>query len=203
MIRACLFDMGNVLFHFSHDRMCAQMGSLCGWSGAEVRRLLFDADMLCEFERGRLSEEAFHRKFETAVGRAVDFEGLRFAGSDIFQLNESIVPVIERLKRGGVRLVLLSNTSKPHFDFLNERYDLLGEFDDFVVSYEVGAMKPEPEIFEAALSRIGCEPGECFYTDDIPAYVAQGRAFGLQAEVYTDTPALVGHLEVRRAWAEG
>ena len=36
-------------------------------------------------------------------------------------------------------------------------------------------MKPQPEIFRAAVERAGCRPEECFYTDDIAAYV-DGRA---------------------------
>ena len=42
MIRTCLFDMGNVLLHFCHERMCAQIGGLCGRTAAEVRALLID-----------------------------------------------------------------------------------------------------------------------------------------------------------------
>ena len=54
--------------------------------------------------------------------------------------------------------------------------------------------RSEPAIYEAALREIGCEPGECFYTDDIPQYVAAGRQHGLQAEDFTDVPSLIRHL---------
>ena len=61
-------------------------------------------------------------------------------------------------------------------------------------SVKTSAIKPEPAIYEAALREIGCDPGECFYTDDIPKYVTAGRQHGLLAEVFTDVPALLGHL---------
>jgi putative hydrolase of the HAD superfamily len=177
--------------------MCAQMGALCGRTSADVRQLLFDGRLQCDFECGRLTEEEFHRKFEEAAGAAIDLDGLRHAGSDIFEINATIVPVIAALRRQGLRLVVLSNTSKSHFEFLSRRYDLLDLFDDFVVSYKVGAVKPEAAIFEAALARIGCDASECFYTDDIHAYVEQGRGFGLDAEVFLDTETLRGHLRSR------
>jgi len=196
-IRTFLFDMGNVLVHFSHERMCAQMGALCGRSGPEIRGLLFDTGLQGDFERGHVSESTFHRRLEAAVGRPVDFEALRLAGSDIFQLNSSIVGVLDALRGRGHRLVMLSNTSVSHYEFVRERFDLLDRFDDFVLSFRVGALKPDAAIFSAALEAIHCDPAECFYTDDIPVYVEAGRNFGLQAEVFTDTAALLEQLRAR------
>ena len=196
-IETVLLDMGNVLVHFSHDLMCAQMGGLCGLGGAEVRRLLLESDLQWEFERGRISIAEFHARFEKAVGRRVDRDELLHAGSNIFELNESIVPVLDELKRQGRRLVLLSNTSVAHFGFIKERWDVLARFDDYVVSYKVGAIKPEAAMFETALERIHCPPQACFYTDDIAAYVERGREFGLDAEVFTDTAAFIEHLSER------
>lgn len=197
MIRTFLFDMGNVLVHFSHEKMCAQMGALCDKSAAEVRELLFDTGLQADFERGRHSEQELHRLFEEAVGQEVDFEALKVAGSDIFQLNEPMPGILDALKEQGYRLVLLSNTSVSHFDWVWENFNVLQKFDDHVTSYGAGAVKPESPIFEAALGKIECEPSECFYTDDIAEYIQTARAYGLQAEVFTDAEALVGQLSQR------
>lgn len=197
MIKTLLFDMGNVLVHFSHDRMCAQMARLCARSGPEVRTLLFDSGLQWDFERGFLSEEQFHEQFQALSGQSMEMTSLIEAGSDIFWINESLLPVLDRLKERGHRLVVLSNTSISHFQFVERQFDVLQKFDDYVLSYEVGAIKPEPKIFEAALKKIDCAPEECFYTDDIAAYVEAGRKFGLQAEIFTDTAKLRRHLEAR------
>lgn len=189
--------MGNVLVHFCHERMCAQMGALCGLSAAQVRQLILETGAQWDFERGRQSEDEFHAAFERAVGQPVSLDQLRHAASDIFTLNEPIVPVLDALKAQGIRLVLLSNTSVFHFEFIQRRWDVLQRFDEFVVSYKVGAIKPEPAIFEAALKAIQCEPQQCFYTDDIPAYVEKARGYGLQAEVFTSVDALRGQLAAR------
>lgn len=198
VIRSFLFDMGNVLVHFSHDRMCQQMGLLCGRSGDDIRRLLLDSGVQWNFERGLMSAEDFHRRFQEIVGKGVEFQDLINAASDIFELNREIVPVLDGLKKNGYRLVLLSNTSVWHFEFIKKRFDVLNRFDRFVVSYEAGAVKPEPAIFEQALEVIHCVPQECFYTDDIPLYVEAGRKFGLDAEVFTDVDRLKKQLQVRR-----
>lgn len=197
MIRTCLFDMGNVLLHFSHEKMCEQIGVLCGLTGLQIRELLLDSGMQLDFERGRMSEPDFHRWLTAKVACEMALDSLRFAASDIFVLNEPMLPILDFLKSSGVRLVLLSNTSVSHFEFIRERYDVLDRFDEFVVSFLAGAVKPEPPIYEAALRAIRCEPAECFYTDDIPLYVETGRRYGLQAEVFTDAAALTGHLSAR------
>lgn len=175
--------------------MCAQVGAVCGRSGREIRELLFDSGLQGDFERGLLSEREFHQTFQQLLNQKVDFTALRDAAADIFQLNTPMVPILDALKARGNRLVLLSNTSITHFEFIRDNFDLLGRFDDYVVSYRVGALKPETAIFEAALAAIQCEPAECFYTDDIPDYVARGRGFGLQADVFTDAASLLERLQ--------
>jgi putative hydrolase of the HAD superfamily len=197
VIRTCLFDLGNVLVHFSHDRMCAQIGELCGRSGPDIRALLIDSGLQWDFERGRLSEDQFREQLEEIVGRRMRQADLIAAGSNIFTLNHPMIPMLSSLRAQGYRLVLLSNTSRTHFEFISRTYGVLEHFDRFVLSYQVGAIKPEPAIYEAALQAIGCEPHECFYTDDIPEYVDAGRRYGLHAEVFTDAGQCAEQLRSR------
>lgn len=197
MIHTFLFDMGNVLVHFCHERMCRQLAELCGTEPLQMRTYLFDEGVLADFECGRLSEAQLHRLLEQRSGRSLVLDELIAAGSDIFTLNDSIVPLLDSLKSAGYRLVLLSNTSISHLQWVQRQWDVLGRFDELVTSYEAGATKPHPAIYEAALRAARCAPAECFYTDDIPAYVEAARRLGIDAEVYTDTPTLREHLQRR------
>ncbi|MCA9020098.1 MAG: HAD family phosphatase [Planctomycetaceae bacterium] len=189
--------MGNVLAFFSHDKMCEQMGGLCDRSRTEIQNLLIESGVQWEYERGKLSPAEFHIWFEQAVEKNVDFNELLTAGSDIFELNTTIIPVLDSLKSQGYRLVLLSNTCVSHFEFIWNEYEVLQRFDDFVTSYTAGAIKPERAIFECALEKIQCAPEEAFYTDDIPEYISLARQLGLQAEVFTDTESLIQQLGQR------
>lgn len=197
MIETFLFDMGNVLLHFSHERMCRQMAEVCGLTPSDVRKMLFDSGAQVDLETGRLSEHALHTRLEAQSRRPVDFASLVYAASDIFDRNLPIEPIVRTLKRQGYRLVLLSNTSLSHFRFVRERFDILSVFDAYVVSFEVGKMKPDDEIFHAALAAAGCPAEHCFYTDDISEYVAAARRHGLQAEVFTGADSLAAQLRAR------
>ncbi len=197
MIRTVVFDMGNVLVRFSHARMCEQIGRLCGRAGGEVAAILFESGLQWDFERGRCDETAFRERFNAAVGTAVPADDLRHAAADIFEPVEGMREVVFNLKASGYRLVLLSNTSVTHYEFIRSRWDILDPFDELVLSYRVGAIKPEPAIYQAALAAIRCRPEEAFYTDDIPAYVEAGREHAFDAEVFTTAERLRGHLSAR------
>src|SRR5207245_7329998 len=101
--------------------------------------------------------------------------------SSIF-LPDTLIPerLLQGLKRR-YRLLLLSNTNAIHFNMIRENYPLLRHFDDYVLSYEVGATKPSRQIYEEAISRAQCAPEECFFTDDIAEYVAAAREAGMDA----------------------
>lgn len=182
--------MGNVLVKFCHDRMCRQIGELCGHDGPRVKQLLLDSGAQWDFERGKITEAVFLEQMDQILGTTFDREKLYVAGSDIFHVNEEMLPVLEFLKGRGYRLVLFSNVGETHYRWIRERFDFLKWFDDKVLSYEEGGVKPEPPMYEAALTRIQCEPGECFYTDDIAEYVVRGREYGFQAEVFTTAASL-------------
>jgi glucose-1-phosphatase len=197
LLKTILFDLGNVLVHFSHALMCEQIGVVLNRTGAETRSFLIDSGLMWDFERGKIDEQDLLAAVQKEMGFHVPAVALSTACSNIFQLNEPVIPVIESLKRQGLRLVVLSNTSRWHVQWIRQKWDVLDHFDQLVLSYKVGAIKPEPMMYEAALKAIHCKPDECFYTDDIPAYVARGREFGLQAEVFTDVESLVRQLADR------
>lgn len=197
MIKTFLFDLGNVLLFFSHDRMCQQIGALCHESGSEIRELLFGGDQNLNFDRGTISESEFLSWLETETDSTLKLEELRTAVADIFTPNETMFPILDELKKRGHRLVLFSNTNITHIEFVRREYAVLQKFDHLILSYEVEAVKPEVGIYEAALRAIECEPEHCFYTDDIAEYVIAGRQHGLQAEIFTTAASFVEQLQLR------
>jgi len=200
-IQSCIFDLGNVLVFFSHDRMVQNIASASGASPTVVREFLFDSGFQEEIETGRVTEEQFHAEFESFTDASVPIDALRLAVGDIFELNAPMVPLLKELKAAGIRLVLLSNTCVTHIEFVRSRWTVLDLFDDITMSCEVGALKPDPAIYESALAQAKCDPADCFYTDDIEDYVTQAVSMGIQAHVYRDavtTRATLGSLGVHQ-----
>jgi putative hydrolase of the HAD superfamily len=193
-IRAFIFDLGNVLLRFSHQRMYEQIAALCGRESEAIRDV-FCGGLGDDYECGRLTATAMHGALTERLQAELDPVRLERAVGDIFELNADMPPLLDELRRRGFPLILLSNTNETHIRWVRSTFDILDRFDHCVLSYEVGAMKPDPRIYAAAIAASGFDPSECFYTDDIPEYVEQGCAAGLQAEVFT------GADDLRRALA--
>jgi putative hydrolase of the HAD superfamily len=197
LIRAALFDMGNVLVHFSHERMYRQIGRCFGVWGHEARQLLNKSGVLARYECGRLTTPQAHRAIEQLFGREVNLHSLQKAIADIFWRNESIERIVAGLASRGVPLVLVSNTCEPHFRWVERYFPVLRHFERRVLSFEVKSCKPDVEIYRAAIRAAACEPHECFFTDDIADNIAAARRLGIDAAVYRDAPSLARELESR------
>ena len=183
-LQTCIFDLGNVLVFFSHDRMVDNIVRVAGTTHDVVRNFLFDSQFQAALETGAITEAQFHAEFEAHANVTVPFEDLKHAVADIFELNADMVPLLSELKSAGMRLVLLSNTCVTHIEFVRSRWDVLDVFDAITTSWEVGALKPDPRIYESALAQANCPAKNCFFTDDIEDYVRQAQSIGIHARVF-------------------
>lgn len=197
MIRSILFDLGNVLVPFEIDRGYAALSANSGLPMEEVARRIRESGLYQAFESGEFETVEFHDRFSKLLGLKTGPDEFREIWNSIFLPDglTSEALVMDLKKR--YRLVLLSNTNDLHYGWLSERYPVLRHFDAYTLSYAVGAMKPSPRIYEAAVRNAQCEPGECFFTDDVMAYVEGARAFGIDAEQFVGEETLRRHLRER------
>jgi glucose-1-phosphatase len=197
MHKAILFDLGRVLIHFDFRRGYRALEGLCPYAAEEIPRRLAGTGLVERFETGLVEPRDFVDQICQTLDMKVDYDHFRVIWSSIF--TEVLIPesMLEGLKRR-YRLVLVSNTNALHFEMIRQTYaHLLRHFDDLVLSYEVRAMKPQPEIFQAAVELAGCLPGECFYTDDIAAYIDAARRMGIDAVQFESRAQLEGEMRVR------
>jgi putative hydrolase of the HAD superfamily len=194
MLKTVYFDLGNVLFFFSHAKMLGQISRCCGLPKEEVKRLMIDEHLQESYEMGKIDSQGLYRFFRSRSTKQFSLHEFIDALSDIFTPNEALWPTVERLKEEGLRLLLISNTCESHYNRVYSHYPILRLFDQKILSFEVGCMKPDSRIFKKALALSECPHSECFYTDDIPEYVSGARKAGLDTELYTDVPSLQRHL---------
>lgn len=179
--RTFLFDIGNVLVHFDFG---PALHRLAERSAAEVDRLeALLAPLKIELESGRMGDA----DFITASIDLLGFTGTRgeFARiwGDIFSENPAMTRLVNRLA-GRHRLLLFSNTSGLHKDWLFGQFPVFSRFEGGIYSYEAGSMKPEETIYREAIARLGLDPGETLYIDDLPGNIATGERLGFLAHHY-------------------
>jgi glucose-1-phosphatase len=197
MIKAVIFDLGRVIVPFDFKRGYARLAPLCGLEPADIPHRISTTDLVQRYESGAIQSRDFVRELASHLNFETTYENFCEIWSSIF-LPETLIP--ESMLEGIARnypLILLSNTNQIHFDMIRENYSLLRHFNKFVLSYEVGAMKPFPLIYERAIEAAGCAPHECFFTDDIAAYVEGARAAGIDAVQFESAEQITCELHRR------
>jgi len=192
-IRFIYFDLGSVLVTFSYERGCRQMAAVSGVRPERVYEVVFAGDALRRMDLGQLSRHQFYEEFCRETESRPDFDELERAGSAIFELNFGMLPIITQLSLAGYRMGILSNTCESHWNYISSGHFGLfpDDFEQFVLSYEVGAMKPDEKIFRVAAEKAGVAPSEIFFMDDREENVAGAVAAGFQA-VHYQCPAQIG-----------
>lgn len=178
MTRALLVDLGKVLVGFDHQVTCDRLAEASGVPAARLRPVLFGA-LEADFDRGLLSPSEFFRACEDRAGlpRLSD-EVWTGAWRDIFRPLPEAIEALGRVRRE-IRRVLVSNTNELHWAGVRRVFDPSGLLDDLVLSYRIGATKPDPAFWDAAIAAAGCGAGDCLYADDRPELVAAAAARGI------------------------
>jgi HAD superfamily hydrolase (TIGR01662 family) len=100
--------------------------------------------------------------------------------SENFELYEDVPPVLRELRRHGLRIGLLSNTSRGRLERLVDGFSL--DVDAVLSSGEHGKTKPSPTIFAALLELLDVEPGAAVMVGDTVLDDVEGaRALGMRA----------------------
>ncbi|MEX1045584.1 MAG: HAD family phosphatase [Chthoniobacterales bacterium] len=178
-VEAFIFDIGNVLVRFEPGKAERTLAKL----GVQHPDFAALAALGQRYEAGALDRAEFLASWREALGGGLSDDVLAKAWQEIFEPNEPMWELVEKL-HGSYPLYLLSNTNCLHHEYLVREYPVFGKFTDGVFSYRVRMMKPEHGIFELAIRQFGVSPAATVYLDDLPANVEAAGGVGLRALVY-------------------
>ena len=108
--------------------------------------------------------------------------------------NELLLAYIKENLKPKYRIGMLSNAGDDYISQILSPSDL-SIFDDVVLSYRHGMVKPQKEIFDFATKRLGVLPAEAVFIDDSAGHCAGAVIAGLKAIQYTDFPQMKNELE--------
>jgi FMN phosphatase YigB (HAD superfamily) len=184
MLKAVVFDFGNVVGFFDHFKTLGRLAPYTTWTPERIYEEIYNGDLEEDLESGRMSVDDFMRVFIERCELRCGADDLLAACRDIFTPNPAVCDLVPRL-RGKCRLVLGSNTNAVHAaQFQMQFADVLSHFHRQVLSHLIGVRKPKAEFFRECVRRAECEPGECLFVDDMAANVAGARAIGMNAVLY-------------------
>jgi epoxide hydrolase-like predicted phosphatase len=192
--RALIVDFGGVLTTNVFESFRAFSDSE-GLDPNAVKQLFRERgeglDLLRQLERGELEVPEFEQRFGPLLG-VREPEGMvqrLFAG---VQADDRMVDAVRRVKASGRPTGLISNSwGGASYD----RVQVDELFDSMVISGEVGLHKPEPAIFELGAERLGVQPSECVFVDDLRENCEGAEAVGMTAILHRGPDGTIPELE--------
>ena len=192
-----VFDLGNVLLPFDYNILITKLNKVESSLGERFVDAYFtDYEFHRNFERAKISEEEFIERMLEILKNKIDAETFCKYYADIFEVNEDVAALLPILKKN-YKLILLSNTDPIHKKYGWEHYDFLQHFDDLILSYEVGAVKPEEEIYRAVENISRAPSEEHIFIDDIEKYVEAAKNLGWDGIHFTGFSNLINDLNSR------
>lgn len=101
--------------------------------------------------------------------------------------------LVSRLRKN-YRVIAFSGNKKERVEYLNENYHLFKDFDDFLLSFDVGFSKEDIEFYQLLLQKINCKPEECIFIDDFPEFLDTAKSFGIKTILFKDAEQLKSDL---------
>ena len=180
-VKFIYFDLGNVLFNFDHSLICEQVSEVSGVPTGDICGFIEQGDWSHQLETGSVTLAQIHGEFCQSFKATLPLDQFETAMSDIFEMNAPVLPLVTMLLAANFPVGILSNTSQPHWDFLASRYRLLRKFPVVALSYEIGVMKPDLDIYERSTELARVAPQNILFTDDRSDNVEGALAAGWQA----------------------
>lgn len=193
MVKAVVFDFGNVICRFDNDIFLRKLLPHTRTSFERMKELIYGSDLPRRYEMGRVTSEEFFREVVDRCALSISPDQLVAAFTGIFTPVPSTFGLIKRLK-GRYRLGLLSNTNECHYERYFRQVEVFPLFDSVTLSFQVGEMKPGERIYRDALDKLQALPAECVFIDDIAEYAEGARRIGMRGIRYVSHDGLVTEL---------
>ncbi len=178
MYRALLFDLDGTLAETDSLHLPTWVDALAPY-GIEVDE---------EFYKERISGRSTGEIVRDLLPDLTDEEGTSIGDDKEASFRErateleplpGILDFVERGKRRGQRIALVTNAPKENVSAILPALKLQGFFETVVLADEVGAVKPDPAPYEAALEKTGVSAEEALAFEDSVSGIASSVAAGI------------------------
>lgn len=186
-LHAIIFDIGRVLVRVHLGRAMHGLAGTSTLSPAELWSAIEKDPQWPDWQEGRIQPRDWYLRVSSRLGVRVPFEQfctLWNAALDPQPVFED--SFFERLGKRH-RLAVVSNTDPIHVAHLEANYGFFRHFRERIYSCRLGASKPNPLIYRAALQACRVSAEQALFIDDVPAFVQAAGRLGMRGLVF-ETP---------------
>ena len=181
-ITTVIWDLGGVLVRTEDSGPRQALADRLGLTRSELEALVFGNEADYRGQLGEIDSRTQWLNVLQQLGQSSDsLEKIRsqFFGGDF--VDSSLVAYIRSL-RSRYKTGLLSNALSDLRDIVTKKWQIADAFDDLVISAEVGLMKPDRQIYQLALERLGSEPEQAVFIDDSSTNVLGAHSVGIPCD---------------------
>ncbi|HEX8556950.1 MAG TPA: HAD-IA family hydrolase [Pyrinomonadaceae bacterium] len=178
--RAALWDVDGTLIDSREYHWLSWRGALAA-ERFEITRRQFEETFGRRNEeilRGYFPDYADEEVARVGLAKEVAYRDLvRRGGLDLLP---GVRAWLDRLKAAGWLQALASSAPRENLDAIVAACGLGGYFSAVASAEDVTEGKPDPQVFLAAASKLGVEPGSCVVVEDAPAGAEAARRAGMR-----------------------
>ena len=192
IMKAIIFDLGNVLIDFDHSIAAARISKHTNKTPQEIYNFFFDSPLTALFEEGKISEKDFYLEVKKSLDLKISYEEFLPIWNEIFFLSEKnkAVQFLAKALKKKFKIAVLSNINWLHYEYINKNYPVFGIFDYVFLSCELKSKKPDLGIYKVAMETLGVLPQETFYTDDRADLIEESLKLGMKSFIFKDSEKL-------------
>ena len=197
-ISCVLFDLGGVMINWNDSWLTQEISK--EFELPEERVAKEWRKNLPDISIGKVDE----RKFWRTIGEELESEKLANYKESLLDrmfrkrvsLNESVISLSKQLAQN-MPIGILSNTEIVTFSVIEDLISL-DHFKHKFLSYEIGHIKPDVEIYNHVIDNIPFPKEEVFFIDDLKPNVESARNAGIDAVQYSDYDTLIQECKIRK-----
>ncbi len=207
-LKGILFDAGDILYYRrGRGRLLAEFLAELGLRPAQENERAGQAARAFRQQAycGEISREQYHESLLRLAGvaRPADIaRGMQImrAEEDDVHYFEGVPETLAALKAQGFLLGIVTDTAAPLHAKLDwfERGGFGACWDSIISSRDVGARKPDPRMYRAALEQLGLEPGQALFVGHKAVELDGARAVGLMTAAFNQEPGAQADFTIQK-----
>ena len=198
-ISCVLFDLGGVIVNWHNLWLIQDVSDEFQLQEEKLSKEFYKN--LPEISTGRINE----KKFWYNIGKELESKKLMNLNESLLDkifrkrcsVNNSIINLSKELSQKDITVGILSNTEPASYSVM-ENLTSLDHFEYKFLSYNIGHLKPEPEIYHHVIDNIPFPKEELFFIDDLKSNVESARSEGIDSVQYSNYDELLKECQIRK-----
>ncbi len=196
-IKAFWFDLGNVIIPFDNSIAANQIKKYTKRSVQEIYDIIFDSPIVKDFSEGKINSKNFFSEVKKFfdLDKNITYQKFKDIWNNIFlEEDKNVCNLIQELMLN-YKVIIVSNINKIHYEYIKKRYDIVSKVNGVILSYIIGAEKPDIKIYKKAIDKTGTKPQDVIYIDDREDLIKAAKSLGFNCIHYKGYKDLIKQLK--------